>query len=74
MFGGLGILIGIQNKKFFLMPLSIRLHDGLQFQEAWKWTSGSAMTHIVQMVEDSLDDVKTFGRSLLLLKVDHNSA
>lgn len=66
MFGGLGILIGNQAKKFCL-PLSIRLHDGLQFLETWKGPSGSIKTHVVQMVEDAYDAAKTFGNSLLLL-------
>ncbi len=66
MFGGLGILIGNQAKKFCL-PLSIRLHDGLQFLETWKGASGSIKTHIVQMVEDAYEAAKTFGNSLLLL-------
>ncbi len=66
MFGGLGILIGNHAKKFCL-PLSIRLHDGLQFLETWKGPSGNIKTHVVQMVEDAYDAVKTFGNSLLLL-------
>ncbi len=66
MFGSLGILIGNSNKKFCL-DLSIKLHDGLQFLEEWKGTSGSVRTHIVQMMEDSFDAAKTCGRSLLLL-------
>ncbi len=65
MFGGLGILIGNQAKKFCL-PLSIRPHDRLQFLETWKGASGSIETHAVQMVEDAYD-AKTFGSSLLLL-------
>ncbi len=66
MFGGLGILIGNQAKKFCL-PLSIRLHDGLQFLTVWKKPDGHASTHIVQMVEDAYEAAKTFGNSLLLL-------
>ncbi len=64
MFGGLGIVIGNQAKRFCL-PLSIRLHDGLQFLETWR--GGSVKTHVVQMVEDAYDAARTFGNSLLLL-------
>ncbi len=61
---GLGIVIGNQAKRFCL-PLSIRLHDGLQFLETWK--GGRVKTHVVQMVEDAYDAARTFGNSLLLL-------
>ncbi len=64
MFGGLGILIGNQAKRFCL-PLSIRIHDGLQFLSDWK--GSGTKTHIVQMVEDAYEAAKTFGNSLLLL-------
>ncbi len=66
MFGGLGILVGNQAKKFCL-PLSIRLHNGLQFLSAWNGSDAGAKTHIVQMVEDAYEAAKTFGNSLLLL-------
>ncbi len=66
MFGGLGILIGNQAKAF-CSPLSIRIHDGLQFLSDWKGSDNSAKTHIVQMVEDAYEAAKTFGNSLLLL-------
>jgi len=66
MLGDLGIVIGNQAKRFFL-PLSIRLHDGLQFLETWKGPSGSVKTHVVQMVEYAYDAARTFGSSLLLL-------
>ncbi len=66
MFGGLGILIGNETKKFCL-PLSIRLHDGLQFLSDWEGSDDSAKTHVVQMVEDAYEAAKTFGNSLLLL-------
>jgi len=47
MFDGLGILVGNQAKKFCL-PLSIRLHGGLQFPTAWKESDNHTGTHIVQ--------------------------
>ncbi len=66
MFGGLGILIGNQEKRFCL-PLSLRLHDGLQFLDSWKESADRARTHVIQMVEDAYEAARTFGNSLLLL-------
>ncbi len=66
MFGGIGILVGNEAKKFCL-PLSIRLHDGLQFLTVWKGSDGHVKTHIVQMVENAYEAAKTFGSSLLRL-------
>ncbi len=66
MFGGLGVLIGNEAKKFCL-PISIRLHDGLQFLESWKKTPGIAASHVIQMVEDGFHAAQTFGNSILLL-------
>ena len=52
MFGGLGILAG-SIRNWACIPLSIRLHDGLQAAREWKGTSFSAASHVVQMVEDA---------------------
>lgn len=66
MFGGLGVLIG-DRTKWFCLPLSIRLHDGLQPAASWKESGISAASHVIRMVEDGYKAAKTFGRSLLLL-------
>ena len=66
MFGGLGILAGSIGNWAFI-PLSIRLHDGLQAAREWKGASVSAASHVVQMVEDAYQAALTFGNSLLLL-------
>ena len=66
MFGGLGILAG-SIRNWACIPLSIRLHDGLQAARAWKGASVSAASHVVQMVEDAYRAALTFGNSLLLL-------
>lgn len=66
MFGGLGILAGsVQN--WACIPLSIRLHDGLQAAREWKGACVSSASHVVQMVEDAYHAACTFGDSLLLL-------
>lgn len=66
MFGGLGILAG-NIRNWACIPLSIRLHDGLQAAREWKGASVSAASHVVQMVEDAYQAALTFGDSLLLL-------
>ena len=66
MFGGLGILAG-SVRNWACIPLSIRLHDGLQAAREWKGASVSAASHVVQMVEDAYHAALTFGDSLLLL-------
>lgn len=66
MFGGLGTLAG-SVRKWTRIPLSIRLHDGLQAAREWKGVSISAASHVVQMVEDAYHAALTFGDSLLLL-------
>lgn len=72
MFGGLGILAGnIHN--WACIPLSIRLHDGLQAARKWNGAAVSMSSetafasHVVQMVEDAYRAALTFGDSLLLL-------
>lgn len=66
MFGGLGILAG-NIRSWACIPLSIRLHDGLQASMDWKGTTVSDASHVVQMVEDAHHAACTFGDSLLLL-------
>lgn len=66
MFGGLGILAG-SVRNWACIPLSIRLHDGLQAAREWKGASVSAASHVVQMVEDAYHAALPFGDSLLLL-------
>ncbi len=66
MFGGLGVLAG-SARSWACIPLSIRLHDGLQAAMRWKGASVSAASHVVQMVEDAYQAALTFGDCLLLL-------
>ena len=60
MFGGLGILAG-SVRNWACIPLSIRLHDGLQAAREWKGASVSEASHVVQMVEDAYHATLTFG-------------
>ena len=72
MFGGLGILAG-NERSWACIPLSIRLHDGLQAAREWKDAAVSKSSqmalasHVIQMVEDAYQAALTFGDSLLLL-------
>ena len=66
MFGGLGILAG-KSHSWACIPLSIRLHDGLQAIRNWKGASVSSASHVVQMVEDAYHAACIFGDSLLVL-------
>ena len=66
MFGGLGILAG-DIRNWACIPLSIRLHDGLQGAKDWEKAPISSASHIIQMIEDAYLAAKTFGNSLLLL-------
>ena len=66
MFGGLGILAG-NIHSMACVPLSIRLHDGLQDTFGWEASTVSCASHVVQMVEDAYLAAKTFGNSILLL-------
>ena len=66
MFGGLGILAG-NVRNWACIPLSIRLHDGLQAATEWKGAAVSNASHVVQVVEDAYQAVLVLGNSLLLL-------
>lgn len=66
MFGGLGILAG-NTRNWACIPLSIRLHDGLQAAKDWKDSPVSGASHVMQMVEDAYSVACTFGNALLLL-------
>ena len=66
MFGGLGILAG-NPESWACVPLSIRLHDGLQAAHEWKGASVSLASHILKMVGDAYRAAQTFGDCLLLL-------
>ena len=66
MFGGLGILAG-NTGNWACIPLSIRLHDGLQAASDWKNVSVSCASHVIQMVENAWQAASVFGNALLLL-------
>ena len=66
MFGGLGILAGNPGN-WACIPLSIRLHDGLQAAHGWKGVSVSYASHVLKMIGDAYCATQTFGDCILLL-------
>ena len=66
MFGGLGILAGNPGS-WACVPLSIRLHDGLQDIHGWNRASLPPASHVLKMVGDAYRAAQTFGDCLLLL-------
>ena len=66
MFGGLGVLAG-SIRKWACIPLSIRLHDGLQAASGWEGAAVSSASHVVQMVRDAYRAASVLGDSILLL-------
>ena len=66
MFGGLGILTGNPGD-WACVPLSIRLHDGLQAAHTWKGASVFLASHVLKMVGDAYCAAQVFGDCLLLL-------
>ena len=66
MFGGLGILAGTPGC-WACVPLSIRLHDGLQAAHEWKGAPVSLASHVLKMVGDAYCAAQVFGDCLLLL-------
>lgn len=72
MFGGPGNLAG-SVRNWACIPLSIRLHDGLQVASSWDDTPISRpsemalASHVVQMIGDAYNAARIFGNALLLL-------
>ena len=49
MWGGVGVLVG-KIRRFSCVPLSLKIHDGLQ--SVAKWDGSAPVSHIVQMIRD----------------------
>lgn len=65
MLGGLGVLIG-GTAKWFCLPLSINIQDGLQPAADWNGSAVVRSSHVVQMVDAACEAAKTFGESIVL--------
>ena len=49
MWGGVGVLVG-KTRRFSCVPLSLKIHDGLQ--SIAKWDESAPVSHVVQMIRD----------------------
>lgn len=68
LFGAIGILAG-DARKWFCLPLSMNIHDGIKTILGWKTSTdeAGAPSHVVQMIEPGFEAAKGFGQALLLL-------
>ncbi|GAY79143.1 hypothetical protein NBRC111894_4697 [Sporolactobacillus inulinus] len=66
LWGSVGILIGNVGKTFCL-PLSLRLHDGVQTLRQWETNDEEQDSHVVQMIDQGFSATRVLGRALFLL-------
>lgn len=66
LWGNLSVLIGTDTK-LACLPLSTRIHDGLQAMASWEGVDISAESHIVQMMRNVCEAVPSFGHDAYLL-------
>jgi hypothetical protein len=66
MFGAIGILMGT-TLKWFCLPLFMNLQGGVKSVFGWNHPKERQDSHVVQVIEQGLTAVKTFGKAILLL-------
>lgn len=66
MFGGIGVLAG-NVSKWFCIPLSINLQDGIQTILSWGNRDEKSKSHVIQMIETGYEAAMTFEKCILLL-------
>ena len=64
MWGGVGVLVG-KLRRFSCVPLSLKIHDGLQV--ASEWNNMPLVTHVIQMIRDGVQAAQGLKRHALLL-------
>ena len=64
MWGGVGVLVG-KARGFFCVPLSLKIHDGLQ--SLAKWSQETPVSHVVQMIRDGSTAAQGLKRDALFL-------
>ena len=57
--GCLGVLIGSE-KRLSCVPLSARIHDGLQATKDWENSAVSGESHVVEMIKDGCQAAQAF--------------
>ncbi len=66
MWGCIGILAG-DCEKLACVPVSMRIHDGLQAVHKWENPQDGCPSHVVQMIRDGCSAAQHFGDSYLLM-------
>ena len=66
MFGGIGVLVG-NDEKLFCLPLSASLQDGDKLLRKWNNEDYEPVSHVVQIVRDAFSAAVVLGDSILLL-------
>ena len=64
MWGGVGVLIG-KVREFSCVPLSLKLHDGLQ--AVCDWNGTTPVSHVIQMIRDGVLAAQGLERHVLFL-------
>ena len=64
MWGGVGVLVG-KARRFFCVPLSMRIHDGLQ--SLTELGENVSVSHVVQMMRDGVSVAQSLERDALFL-------
>lgn len=65
-YGALGVLIGTAGK-IFCTPVSVSIQDGVSVIRKWEDEAYEDVSHVVQMIKDACEAVKSIGDSVLLL-------
>lgn len=65
MFGAVGVLIG-DISRMFCVPLSMKIHDGIESIRQWNESDKNTGSHIVQMIENSFGAAKIMRKSLYI--------
>ena len=66
LWGNVSVLIG-DLEKLACLPLSTRIHDGIQVMADWSGTDVSSDSHVVQIMKNACEAASVFGRNVYLL-------
>ena len=66
LFGAVGVVLG-KTTGLLCLPLKMNIQDGLQAAANWAGSPISAESHVLQMIENSFETAKSFGKSVVLL-------
>ena len=66
LFGAVGVILG-NPLPLLCLNLKVNIQDGLSIAADWNNSFISSETHVIQMIQNSFDIAKTFGKSLVAL-------